>query len=220
MVVIPVSLLVLLAVVQISAMVRSVSGWVSRTDLSSLGDRTLVLINDAHRPGAVPHGRRRDAGIAPRPHDARSGRRAANTCCTFCRAPWAAWSAPSPPRCSSSTSSSRCSPTASACRLLIRQLNPLGEEVTDLYLEKMGAMVRGTVLGPVRHRAGPGHRRRRLDLHRRLPRRLLHLRDPADRAVGHPAGRRHRVDAIRHRHESCSATSGVACSSSHGISSW
>ena len=46
MVVIPVSLLVLLAVVQISAMVRSVSGWVSRTDLSSLGDRTLVLIND------------------------------------------------------------------------------------------------------------------------------------------------------------------------------
>jgi predicted PurR-regulated permease PerM len=31
--------------------------------------------------------------------------------------------------------------------LLIRRLNPLGEEVTDLYLAKMGAMVRGTVLG-------------------------------------------------------------------------
>jgi predicted PurR-regulated permease PerM len=30
---------------------------------------------------------------------------------------------------------------------LVRQLNPLGEEVTDLYLQKMGAMVRGTVLG-------------------------------------------------------------------------
>jgi len=30
---------------------------------------------------------------------------------------------------------------------LIRQLNPLGEEVTDLYLAKMGAMVRGTVRG-------------------------------------------------------------------------
>ena len=30
---------------------------------------------------------------------------------------------------------------------LIRKLNPLGEEVTDLYLAKMGAMVRGTVLG-------------------------------------------------------------------------
>ena len=30
---------------------------------------------------------------------------------------------------------------------LIRRLNPLGEEVTDLYLEKMGAMVKGTVRG-------------------------------------------------------------------------
>jgi predicted PurR-regulated permease PerM len=30
---------------------------------------------------------------------------------------------------------------------LIRRLNPLGEDVTDLYLAKMGAMVRGTVTG-------------------------------------------------------------------------
>jgi predicted PurR-regulated permease PerM len=30
---------------------------------------------------------------------------------------------------------------------LIRQLNPLGEDVTDLYLRKMGSMVRGTVSG-------------------------------------------------------------------------
>ena len=30
---------------------------------------------------------------------------------------------------------------------MIRQLNPLGEEVTDLYLAKMGAMVGGTVRG-------------------------------------------------------------------------
>jgi len=44
--VIPLSLLVLLAVVQISAMVRSVSGWVSRTDLSSLGDQALRVMND------------------------------------------------------------------------------------------------------------------------------------------------------------------------------
>jgi predicted PurR-regulated permease PerM len=32
-------------------------------------------------------------------------------------------------------------------RTLIGQLNPLGEEVTDLYLKKTGAMVRGTVFG-------------------------------------------------------------------------
>jgi predicted PurR-regulated permease PerM len=31
--------------------------------------------------------------------------------------------------------------------LLIRRLNPLGEEITDLYLAKMGAMVKGTVMG-------------------------------------------------------------------------
>jgi predicted PurR-regulated permease PerM len=30
---------------------------------------------------------------------------------------------------------------------LIRQLNPLGDEVTDLYLRKTGSMVRGTVNG-------------------------------------------------------------------------
>ena len=30
---------------------------------------------------------------------------------------------------------------------LIRQLNPLGEEITDLYMAKMGAMVKGTVMG-------------------------------------------------------------------------
>jgi predicted PurR-regulated permease PerM len=31
--------------------------------------------------------------------------------------------------------------------LLIRRLNPLGEEITDLYMSKMGAMVKGTVMG-------------------------------------------------------------------------
>jgi predicted PurR-regulated permease PerM len=31
--------------------------------------------------------------------------------------------------------------------ILIRRLNPLGEEITDLYMSKMGAMVKGTVMG-------------------------------------------------------------------------
>jgi predicted PurR-regulated permease PerM len=31
--------------------------------------------------------------------------------------------------------------------LLIRRLNPLGEDITDLYMSKMGAMVKGTVMG-------------------------------------------------------------------------
>src|SRR3954466_7026295 len=42
-VIIPVGLLVLLAVVQISSMVRSVSEWMGRTDLSALGDKALTL---------------------------------------------------------------------------------------------------------------------------------------------------------------------------------
>src|ERR1700712_3627850 len=46
-VIIPLGLLVLLAVVQISAMIRSVSAWVSRTDLNSLGDQALKWVNDA-----------------------------------------------------------------------------------------------------------------------------------------------------------------------------
>lgn len=46
-VIIPLSLLILLAVVQISAMVRSVSDWVSHTDLNSLGDQALKWTNDA-----------------------------------------------------------------------------------------------------------------------------------------------------------------------------
>ena len=83
---------------------------------------------------------------------------------------------------------------------LFRDLNPLGEEVSDLYLAKMGAMVRGDGQGPVHHRAVPGRRRRRLDLHRRLARRLLHLRHLPDRAVGHPAGRRDRHHPVRDRH--------------------
>ena len=46
MLVIPVTLLVMLAVVQITAMVRSVQGWLAETDLSGLGDRTLTYAND------------------------------------------------------------------------------------------------------------------------------------------------------------------------------
>src|ERR1700754_1688643 len=46
-VIVPLGLLIALAVVQISAMVRDVSAWVSATDLNSLGDRALKFVNDA-----------------------------------------------------------------------------------------------------------------------------------------------------------------------------
>ena len=45
-VVVPMSLFVLLAVVQITNMVERVAEWVGRTDLSTLGDQALRLVND------------------------------------------------------------------------------------------------------------------------------------------------------------------------------
>src|SRR4051794_35612536 len=45
-VIVPIGLLVLLAVVQISRMVRSVSGWIGRTDLGGLGDKALRFVNE------------------------------------------------------------------------------------------------------------------------------------------------------------------------------
>ena len=45
-VIVPVGLIGLLAVVQITEMVKSVAGWVERTDLSTLGDKTLTFVNE------------------------------------------------------------------------------------------------------------------------------------------------------------------------------
>src|SRR5262245_50777455 len=49
-VVVPLSLFVMLAVVQITTMVEKVAEWVGRTDLSELGDQALRFVNDVlHR---------------------------------------------------------------------------------------------------------------------------------------------------------------------------
>src|SRR6478752_1228234 len=45
-VIVPVGLIGLLAVVQITEMVRSVAAWVEKTDLSNLGDKTLKFVNE------------------------------------------------------------------------------------------------------------------------------------------------------------------------------
>ena len=45
-VIVPLSLFVFLAVVQITTMVERVAVWVQRTDLSALGDRSLTLVNE------------------------------------------------------------------------------------------------------------------------------------------------------------------------------
>ena len=60
-VIVPVGLIVLLAVVQITEMVESVAAWVERTDLSTLGDQTLDVRQRSAGAGAVRR-RHRDAG--------------------------------------------------------------------------------------------------------------------------------------------------------------
>jgi predicted PurR-regulated permease PerM len=145
-VIIPLALLVLLAVVQISAMVRSVSGWVSHTDLSSLGDRALAFVNDVLDRVPFLHGvnvtpellQQKLSGLAQNAGEwglgllqgALGGLAGALTAAVLFIYVFV------------SLLSNR-----ERVRTLIRKLNPLGEEVTDLYLAKMGAMVQGTVLG-------------------------------------------------------------------------
>jgi predicted PurR-regulated permease PerM len=144
--IIPLSLLVLLAVVQISAMIRSVSEWVSRTDLSSLGDRTLRLVNDT--VDKVPF--LRDFDVTPAMIQERMTTVAQHA------GEWALGFL------QGAAGGLAGALTAAVLfiyvfisllsnhdnvQTLIRKLNPLGEDVTDLYLEKMGAMVRGAVFG-------------------------------------------------------------------------
>ena len=144
-VIVPVSLLVLLAVVQITEMVRSVADWVERTDLSALGDRVLRLVNELL--ARVPF---LDVTVT-----AESLRRWMTTVAQNV-GEWLLQFL------QTAAGSVFAGVTASIIflyvfvsllvnreqvRTLIRRLNPLGEEVTDLYLAKMGAMVRGTVKG-------------------------------------------------------------------------
>lgn len=144
-VIIPVSLLVFLAVVQITTMVQSVSDWVDRTDLSTLGQRMLDVINDtlarvpfvdahvtleslqqamttaAQRAGGwLLHVLQGAAGTIP-------GMLAAAVIFLYLFVSLLV--------------------NREKVQTLVRHLNPLGDEVTDLYLAKMGAMVKGTVGG-------------------------------------------------------------------------
>ena len=145
-VIIPVGLVILLAVVQISAMVRSVSAWMSRTDLNSLGDQALKFVNDTvdkipflsgvnvtpellqeKTSTVAQHAGEYALGFL---QNAAGGLAGALTAAVLFIYVFI------------SLLSNR-----EGVQTLIRKLNPLGEEVTDLYLEKMGAMVRGAVFG-------------------------------------------------------------------------
>jgi len=145
-VIIPVGLLILLAVVQISAMVRSVSDWVSRTDLNSLGEHALKWTNDAI--DKVPF--LGDVQVTPQLLQEKMSTVAQSAGEYALGAVQSAAGSLAGVLTAAvlfvyvfiSLLSNR-----ERVQMLIRKLNPLGEDVTDLYLEKMGAMVRGTVFG-------------------------------------------------------------------------
>ena len=146
MLVIPVTLLVMFAVVQITAIVRSVQGWLAETDLSGLGDRTLKYANDLIDRIPLLNGvdltpqlvQERLTTVAQHVGEyllgvlqgAAGGLLGGITAAVLFLYVFISLLS-----------------NHDGVQLLVRKLNPLGEEVTDLYLEKMGAMVRGTVRG-------------------------------------------------------------------------
>ena len=144
-VIVPVGLLLVLAVVQISRMVDSIAGWVKTTDLSGLGDKVLHVVNDllarvpfAHititaetlRKAMVTVGRNAGEWLLQFLQGAVGGIAGGVTAAIIFLYVFVALLV-----------------NREKLRTLIGQLNPLGEEVTDLYLKKAGAMVRSTVSG-------------------------------------------------------------------------
>lgn len=145
MVIVPVGLLVLLAIVQIARMVNSVAGWVKSTNPSNLGEKVLQLVNDllARVPFlhvTVTEEQLRKALISAAQtvghwllhflQEAAGSLAGAITSAIIFLYVFIALLV-----------------NREKLHRLIGQLNPLGEEVTDLYLQKMGSMVRGTVNG-------------------------------------------------------------------------
>jgi predicted PurR-regulated permease PerM len=144
-VIVPVGLLVVLAFVQISRMVDSITGWVKTTDLSGLGDKVLHVLNDllarvpfVHttitaetlRKAMVTVGRNAGEWLLHFLQGAVGGIAGAVTGAIIFLYVFVALLV-----------------NREKVRTLISQLNPLGDEVTELYLKKAGAMVRGTVTG-------------------------------------------------------------------------
>jgi predicted PurR-regulated permease PerM len=144
-VIVPVGLIVLIAVVQISDMVKGVAEWVERTDLSTLGDKALKLANELL--SRVPF-----ADITVTPEMIRKAM-------TSVGQNGGQWLLHTLENAAGGVIGGITAAilflyvfislltNKDAVQRLIRQLNPLGEEVTDLYLAKMGAMVNGTVRG-------------------------------------------------------------------------
>lgn len=144
-VIIPVGALLTLAVLQISHMVVHVADWVQTADVSTLGDKTLTLTNqllaklpfghfsvttESLRTTLVNVSQNLGRWLLHALQGAAGGAIGVITSAIIFLYVLVSLLT-----------------NQQAVLTLIRRLNPLGEEVTDLYLAKMGAMVKGTVKG-------------------------------------------------------------------------
>src|SRR5271166_4772258 len=144
-VIVPIGLLVVLAFVQIARMVNDIAGWFKTTNPSELGDKTLHLVNEllARVPflhvtvsaemlqnTMISAARKIGGWLLHFLQDAAGGLAGVVTSAIIFLYVFVALLV-----------------NREKLRTLIRQLNPLGEDVTDLYLRRMGSMVRGTVSG-------------------------------------------------------------------------
>ncbi len=144
-VIIPAGALITLAVLQISHMVVHVAEWVETADVSTLGDRAIAFVNNLL--AKLPFG-----------HFTVTAESLRHTMVSVSQnvGQWLL-------RSLKGAAGGAIGVVTSAIIFLyvlislltnqqqlltlVRRLNPLGEEVTDLYLAKMGAMVKGTVNG-------------------------------------------------------------------------
>ena len=146
MVIIPISGAVALGVVQITTMVRNVADWVGKTDLSALGDRSLRVVNELI--DRVPFLKSTDITPEQLQHWVVTfAQRAGEWGLHFLQGAAGGLFGGLTAAIIFLYVFISLLVNGDDLRLLIRRLNPLGEEATDLYLAKMAAMVRGTVRG-------------------------------------------------------------------------
>jgi predicted PurR-regulated permease PerM len=145
-VIVPISGAVAIGVVQITTMVRNVADWVGKTDLSTLGDRSLRVVNELL--DRVPFLKSTDITPDQLQHWVVTfAQRAGEWGLTFLQGAAGGLLGGLTAAIIFLYVFISMLVNGDELRLLIRRLNPLGEEATDLYLAKMAAMVRGTVRG-------------------------------------------------------------------------
>ena len=145
MVLVPVGGILFLAIVQISQMINGVGQWMAKTDLTELGNRVLGSVNDAL--GRIPY---LDVSLSAdgiRDWVSKAAQTVGSATLSVARESvgGVAWAIASAiiflyVFLSLLTKGDR-------VLALFRDLNPLGEQASDLYLERVGAMVTATVRG-------------------------------------------------------------------------